>query len=27
MYGFAAVSSDPRPLPMMKMQAQKPPKL
>jgi hypothetical protein len=26
MYGLAAVSSDPRPLPMMKMQVQKPPK-
>lgn len=27
MYGFAAVSREPRPLPMMKIQAQKPPKL
>lgn len=26
MYGFAAVSSDPRPLPMMNVAAQKPPK-
>jgi hypothetical protein len=26
MYGFAAVSRDPRPLPMMKIAAQKPPK-
>lgn len=25
-YGFAAVSSDPRPLPVMKMATQKPPK-
>jgi hypothetical protein len=26
MYGFAAVSSEPKPLPMMKMQIQKPAK-